>query len=189
MRTLEEILAEIGDDEDIQFADDYAEPGYVLTDKGIILADWNNIPDNIYEELEELGYDLEYSDEWLIADNGDAVRTSPDSYSWEPSYLVTEYGEILTIKDEPEEWIREIIITDHLQTMSALPSHISTQTLIDLGFSRVSDEEYEHGFHPGQTDKPQDIAEKVFSEGEFSALVFRITEQSQFYIKFELWGE
>lgn len=169
---------------DYQVAEYYIEPGYDQPEKTVLLADWNKVSGELAGELEEFGYTLDWEDEWLITDAGGAVRTSPDSYSWEPSFLITGGGEILTIEDDPQEWIEELQITDHLQPLGVLPSHIEEGDLLELGYKK-DEEVYENGFHPGQTDNPEEIAKKLLTHAEY--VVFRKEEQSQFYIKFEAW--
>jgi hypothetical protein len=95
----------------INFAHDYAEPGYSLdNEKGcIFLSNWNtehywrwewvhagrsgahywdrveyenDIMPRVARILERMGYNIEWEDEWLVCDCGKAFRTSPDSYSW-----------------------------------------------------------------------------------------------------------
>jgi hypothetical protein len=170
---------------DSSHADRYIEPGYDQPEKGILLCNWNNVDTELVDELEAEGYELEYDDEWAV-DNGGAFRTQPSSYHWQPSYMLTDGGEFITIEDDPSEWIAERTLTDWNQPMKALPDHISAEDLSSAGFM-LWEEEFENGHHPGQTDNPEDIAKHLFEELEASEVVFQITEQSQFYIKYEAW--
>ena len=172
----------------IQVANHYIEPGYTQPEKGILLANWNDIHEEYADALEEEGYELEWEDEWLVAGSGGAVRTQPSSYCWQPSYRITEHGEILTIEDPASEWIEDSAITDYMQPMKCVPNHITDQDLIEEGYQLYDiDDEYENGMHPGQTDDPKEIATLLFTEHEASSVVFKLTEQSQFYIKFQAW--
>lgn len=171
---------------DSYHADRYIEPGYDQPETGILLANWNQVESDLMDELEAEGYELEWSDQWLVTDNGGAVRTSPDSYQWQPSYLVTDHGDIITIEDDASEWIAEVALTDYMQPMRALPDHITTEELTSEGFI-LHEEEYENGFHPGQTDDPKEVARHLFNDVGASEVVFQQTEQSQFYIKFSAW--
>ena len=87
---------------------DYAEPGYSLSEgqEGILLANWNEVPNRIQEGLEPHA-ELVWSDEWAACcECGRAVRTSPDSYQWTPSFTLHNDCEILCLDcqaDLPQE--------------------------------------------------------------------------------------
>lgn len=91
---------------DVQvYSEGYAEPGY---DGDVVaLGNWNacsrynretqrsedidGMPARLGEALEKLGVAIEWSDEWTTCDEcGKLVRTSPDSYSWTPSYKIDD---------------------------------------------------------------------------------------------------
>lgn len=63
---------------------------------GVLMANWNHLPRNLDKLLEKAGYAVEWSDEWTICDDcGKALRTSPDSYFWEPAYTMDDSGSCL----------------------------------------------------------------------------------------------
>ncbi len=73
--------------ENMNYAREYAEPGYTQPAKGIVFANWNTLPCNLDRILERAGYAVEWSDEWATCDDcGKAIRTQPDSYQWSPAY-------------------------------------------------------------------------------------------------------
>ena len=80
-------------------ADLYGEPGYTDPDPEacIILTNWNDVPDNLQEYLKDNGHHLEWSDEWVTSNTYPvkAYRQQPDSYSWQPSFFITEDGDIV----------------------------------------------------------------------------------------------
>ena len=79
--------------ENIGYASDYAEPGYDSPKHGILFADWNPFPSNLPDALENLGYSIEWSDEWATCEDcNKAFRTEPDSYDWKPAGTITENG-------------------------------------------------------------------------------------------------
>jgi len=167
----------------------YGEPGYSDPDKGIILANWNDIPEGLIEWLEKCGYSLEWSDEWTIDyDYSKAYRTSPNSYHWEPSIMLpAESCEYLTPDDDVSEWIEACQITSNGQPVQCLPSWIGADEIINAGFTAIN-EIMESGHFPGQTDNPADIARKLFDSGAYR-VVFRKIENSQFYCKFETFAD
>jgi hypothetical protein len=79
--------------ENLGFAPHYSEPGYDQPSKGILFANWNYFFSRIDSLLEAYGYTVEWSDEWTTCDecNG-AIRTSPDSFWYEPSFAETSSG-------------------------------------------------------------------------------------------------
>ena len=171
---------------DSYHADRYIEPGYDQPETGILLANWNQVESDLMDELEAEGYELEWSDQWLVTGDGGAVRTSPDSYHWQPSYHITDHGDIITIEDDASEWIAEVALTDWNHPIRALPDHISVEDLSSAGYMLL-EEEFENGFHPGQTDDPKEVVVRLFNEMEATEVVFRVSEQSQFYTRFEAW--
>lgn len=92
--------------ENLEWASDYAEPGYKTPEKGIVFADWNVFPTVVCSILERYGYEIEWSDEWSICgDCGKAVRTQPDGYCWKPYWnqeLISN-GEFCCLDCAPEE--------------------------------------------------------------------------------------
>ena len=170
---------------DVGYCTFYGEPGYTDPEMGVILADWNHVPKELAEALEEAGYSLEWCDEWVIDYNNDkAYRTSPNSYHWEPQWILGD-GEYIFPDDGPQAYIEECAITDAAQPMRCLPSSITPQDLEAEGYALHKDD-LENGWHPGQTDDPQELAKQAFEQGA-ERVVFRKTENSQFYIKFECW--
>lgn len=120
----------------VQLADGYAETGYDDPACGVIaVGNWNTIthhtdvrngltndvvvvtdddsPERLGCILEGLGIPLEWEDEWTTCEDcGRLVRTSPDSYAWQPSYVMDE-GELLCLachaearppEEEEEPW-------------------------------------------------------------------------------------
>lgn len=162
---------------------DYGEPGYHSPAQGVVLANWNDISKRIGDYLEEAGFELEWSDEWVIDHNNDkAYRTSPDGYNWQSSVAYTDGGDLLTPDDDISEWVEEF-----QDTRRALPARIEPAELEELGFVRFGPEEpYESGFHPGQNDDPEAIIKQAHKAGA-EHVVFRIPEVSQFYLRFECW--
>lgn len=82
--------------ENMGWAEGYAEPGYDQPKRGVLMANWNKFPRHIGDTLERAGYAIEWSDEWdTCEDCNKAVRTSPDSHGWEPSFVLREDSTLL----------------------------------------------------------------------------------------------
>lgn len=171
--------------QDLSTASHYIEPGYDNDSELVILfANWNNVDDDLQEALQAAGYEMEWSDEWTTNDKGGAVRTSPDSYSWTPSYAITDDGDILTIEDTAHEWIEAMKCYDHMHTPKVIPSKYN---LAEEGMTLYNPESYETGLHPGQHDDPQKTLAEILENHPNAEVVFQISEQSQFYTKWDAW--
>lgn len=177
----------------MEWCSKYGEPGYSDPEAGVLFANWNNIPKAFADYLEAQGYELEWSDEWTIDyDNSKAYRTSPSSYDWEPSVVYTEDCGMLTPDDGAAEIIDAVSMTDWNQPAGCVPSWITWNDLQEAGYERHPDLEahdFESGWFPGQNDDPAAIAKVIWNAPgrRVERIVFRKTEQSQFYCKFECW--
>src|SRR5262249_8844341 len=124
---------------------------------------------------------LEWSDEWTTCSNcNKALRTSPDSYDWQPAYTHDDSG------------IYCFECTDWQQYLESLKDNPNSACFARCnpaayGYVRLSDAgQYESGFHTGQNDNPQQILADLHKQGK-RHIIFRIPETSQFYIRFEVW--
>lgn len=165
----------------------YGEPGYQDPEEAVVFANWNNIPGWVPEYLEAAGFSIEWEDEWYIDyDYAKAYRTSGDSYHWQCQIHFTNDGTVLTPDDPASAWVEEFMNDPR----KALPSRITREELQALDFDRYPDwdaGDFESGWHPGQTDDPKSIATQIDREFPGADVVFRLTEVSQFYLKFEAW--
>ena len=193
---LEIILNYLQEKHYLEWANTYGEPGYSDPEKGILFLDWNPISQRIQDYLEEQGYELEWSDEWIIdyegSEGSTAYRTSPDSYSWVSQIRLTDDGEILTPEHDVEEWLDYAKSTDHNQPHKALPDFITEDQLAEAGYKLYEPEgyPYETGFHQGQTDDPEQVYKNIEEDsntGDVESVVFQISEQSQFYTKWKAY--
>jgi len=166
----------------IEWADEYAEPGYGPAEKGIAFANWNpELEHRVGDVLEKLGVECEWSDEWATCGNcGKAVRTSPDCYFWKPYYWLCE-GELTCgecILKDPEG----IGYLEHLEN-----NPYSADTL-GVDWSKYGyillDEKWENGLHPGMNDKPEEVMAKLLKYHD--SAIFTL-ETSQFYVTFRAW--
>ncbi len=120
---------------ELEWVQEYGEPGYVTPENGILIANWNRIPQALQDRLEAQGYELEWSDEWYV-DNGKsptrAWRTQPDGMSWEPRVRARD-GYMITPDSDPQELIDSALNDDD----SALPSWFDPSELESRGFVLV----------------------------------------------------
>lgn len=174
------------------FFDKYPESNYAVgcsergyDDKPVILANWNNIPDKVYQALENHGYSCEWEDEWIVCDDcGKAFRSSPDSYGWE---MFGYIGDGFAVCGNCIDW------DEYLESMENHPKMAVTCSLFH-SFSgeiesryEVVKEGFENGFHQGQNDNPSEILKALLKDDPTGRYLFVINGQGQFDIEFSVY--
>lgn len=166
----------------LQDANEYGDPGYEKPARGILLANWNDIPQALQDRLEKQGFEMEWEDEWYI-DSGrtpsKAYRTQANYHGWESRVMLID-GDVLTPDDDLEEWI------EHCQNKASksLPSWWPQEDITKLGWVRTS-EQFEAGLHPGQNDDPRAIARRIREAGD--SFLFQVTDKGQFDVNFTVY--
>ncbi len=123
----------------VDWADQYGEPGYETPAKGILFADWNDISKPLQTRLEKQGYELEWSDEWYVDSSSSpakAYRTQPDGHGWESRLRMID-GNYLTPDSDAQEWI-DAALNDGI-TGEPLPSWFDSSELSLRGFVMMPD--------------------------------------------------
>lgn len=121
-----------------------------------------------------------FSDEYTTCSDCNAlIRTSPDSYSWQPDFIVDDCGIHCAqyVQDNPEDTIDAVKNTD-----TPLPVSIDPEA---HGWVRLNKQSLESGFFPGQTDNPETYRRALTNAGV--DYLFRIDEPSQFYTRWSVW--
>lgn len=178
---------------DTDIATGYSEPGYSEPESGIVvLSNWNAHGYNSDEKsdqtmprlsalLEYFGASIEWSDEWYTCSCGKCVRTTADSHDWTPSYWMYE-GEIECcecVENDPSGYI------EHLEGNEESALTMGFIDLSDHDYHRVN-QDYETGWHYGQNDSPEKIAESLRDIG-IERFIFEINESSMFYVTWSVW--
>ena len=178
---------------DFCYAEKMAEPGYDQTARGVILTNWNNVPEHIAKGLELRGFDTRWLDEWVVVHNAndccsEAYRSSPDCYSWTPSFVLTDGGELLGLneaQENPEQYF-DLLLNDPDRALTF--RGISPEEHGWVQYNPADEvQEYENGFHAGMNDSPATVLEKAQEKYPEHDFMFQISEQSQFYTRFILW--
>lgn len=185
----------------LEFAGSYGEPGYssaLSPERLIVLGnhwckcdrqDMHTIDKHYphaFQALEDSGVEFEWYDEWTIDyENDKAYRSSPDSYSWQPSFVYSDDGGIITPDDDIDVWIDWALNN----VSNVIPSVIySGSDLEDAGFEKFNAYPFQNGFHEGMDETPEKAVEKLYAEqGNDVEFVFSFQENSQFYIGFDLY--
>ena len=167
--------------ENLVYCTEYAEPGYDNPKKAILFCNWNYFPIMLADILEKYGYAIEWEDEWTRC-NGcyKALRTSPDSHSWQPSYIEnTETGEC---------FCRDCVTDDDIACLEDNPTHTINLDGIDLtqhGYRELQCD-YIAGLREGSNDDPKQIYNALYNKGH-SRLLFQVSNVDQFDISFCVW--
>lgn len=187
--------------EEIQIhTEGYAEPGY----DGDVVAtgDWNSVdrydsrlqvrvdllggdlPERLCEAFERIGVEIEWSDEWSTCEDcGKLVRTSGDSYSWQPAYVIMNDCELFC--HECAQGFAE----EYLQSIEGEPDRCCALDDVDpedYGYVKHNAESFETGWHPGQNDDPHKLAKELRSYG-IERFLFKLDENSQFYSRWSVY--
>jgi hypothetical protein len=177
-----DIRSAISEIENMDFSAEYAEPGYSNPLKGILFADWNYFPRGIDSILERYGYQIEWSDEWTTCEQcGRAVRTSPDSHGYQPSYVILNDCEIVCVDCLNGD------AGDYLESLENHPNRALNVPAINpakWGYVQLEDG-FESGFHPGQNDNPKAIYARLHAQ--YPRLLFKIDGVGQFDFTFSVW--
>lgn len=178
----------------IEWASGYAEPGYAEPRRGgVFFSNWNDVTHydghahkvddgtmgRLATALEAYGAAIEWEDEWSRCANcGKAIRTSADSYVWQPAY--SEGGEVchVCVTEDPADYLHELEGSDtRAWTLDIDPAEHGYKLLED-GF--------ESGLHPGQNDDPRKIAAELRERG-IDNFVFRLDAVGQFDATFSVY--
>jgi uncharacterized Zn-finger protein len=187
-----------------QTAGEYGEPGYGTVNTTMVvlgnywcncnkianLHEHANHHPRIWAQMKTQGIEFEWHDEWVVdyAYNK-AYRCEADSYQWQPSYIMTDDGKLMTAANDIDTWT-EWAAND---AERAIPSRIiNKQQLVDAGWMVIHDR-IENGWHQGMDDDPkayldmeQDNMEKAGVKFDY---LFTLDETSQFYITFSMWAK
>lgn len=175
------------------------EPGYDYDDDTVmVVGNWNSKrtgtvwerqhPIRLGNMLETTGAEIDWHDEWTqCGECYRAVRTQPNSYSWTPSYIWTEYEPVCVecVLENLEAFLEDFIN----DPQKAFPFDVS---LRDYGFEKWEPNDphtYEIGFHPHQTDDPKRVLPEIqdaFPDDDIE-VVFLIDSKGQFDMRWSAW--
>lgn len=155
-----------------------------------VIGNWNGtMGGRLFKALERIGVDAEWSDQHDPCDDcGKLLETSPNSYSWQPNYLIDEECryvcfDCLDVSDDSV--LEEFGYIDNPD--KAIPD-VLARHLPEWGWEPFNGT-FENGWHPGQDDKPEKILARIEAKWfkNKRKVVFRLDETSQFYIRFTAW--
>ena len=175
------------DDRIDNYSFEYKELGYSMDKDVILFANWNDWTSEEMEIIESFA-EVEWLDEWTTCHEcGGAVRTSPDSYGWSPSFVVLDDCDLVCL-----DCLIESGLDDYLESLENNPkiaindSLQSRIELTDYGYTMLDDySDNKNGLHRGMNDDPTSIYDDL--KGQHNRILFVISETSQFYITFDVY--
>ena len=182
------ILNNLRDVHYLEECSDYGEKGYSLPEgkSQIAFANWNPISKNIQKYLELIGYELQWSDEWIQSyETSKCYRVTGDCYSWKPYYFLFNECEVVGGDEiEEDEAIAEEYINEYLlNNCEQVNLFDIDKTLFGMGFSPEPNN-FESGWY-GENDSPEEIAKSLTKAGK--DFVFSGLSNEQFRSNFSVW--
>jgi hypothetical protein len=180
----------IWDDIYMNVAEDHDGRTYVIFDSNSDVDKFDHLVKEVLE-IEDgeiffvedvLDIDVVYSDEYTTCDDcSHVIRTSPDSYHWQPDYYVGDgfivCGDCFKNNEDYQEGYINEKINDPKTAINGL---ITESQLESLGFQKIG-EEYENGWYHVE-DNPQEIYERL--SDKYEEIVFLVNNVEQFRINF-----
>jgi len=198
---LYEILRPLSDSGEINQYDGYA-PGSGDPDVVVFTADWNTetrwnadtnqhiVLDDSLSRLGELLESLPNTEiDWSDQVDGcgecyKAIETQPTSYGWTPPYaFVEDVGNVCQgcLQGDPEAYLVDL----EGSTNSALSPSLGIDPS-DHGYQQIP-QEYETGWHPGQTDSPETVSQILGNQLWMERYFFAIDSTGQFDTQWSVW--
>jgi hypothetical protein len=190
---------------DYDYYSGISETGY--EDKPLLCSNWNKLSDKFYSFTEK-HINLGWDDEWMHCDCCyKAVRSIPNSYDWEKSYILVNDCEIMC-KECIVDYIDEVIDEYKNNKKKVLPSwflpylekkgfkqynkdSVENPILFFSNLSFIIDSLhktkgfYESGMHEHMTDTPDKALEKLDTSKYI--YIFILSGVSQFYISWDMY--
>lgn len=153
-----------------------------------VTGNWNGeLGGRLFKALDRIGVDAEWYDENDPCDDcGKLMRVKSDSYMWQPQYLRDSECQIVCF--DCLDLSDDSVLDDFGYVDDAhkcVPDKLG-EKLDGWGWAPYNGV-YENGWHPGQTDDPQVIFDKIKEQSPELSIVFRLDEVSQFFIRFTAW--
>ena len=165
-------------------------------EKPTLASDWNNIPQQLYDYLENF-YNLDWSDECTgCVDCGAHIHTTPTSYDDVGDYIVTEYGYVCgeCVGKSQVDYLEDFIFwSDSALVYPKALKYFQKPALKEAGFvefqsvDSMCKDVYETGFHVGQNDNPSKVAKMIHETLGSVEVVFLIDNIGQFDCRWSVY--
>ncbi len=154
----------------------------------LIFEDWDEVKEieSFIKAIDEdvsldsiMDYNWGFSDEYTLCSNcGTVLRTSPDSYGWQPDYDQTDYGIFCSDCIDEDQYIEDRINQNKLVNKYLV-------SLEDHGWIML-DFKFDNGMHYGMNSDPKKII-NILTNLDLPIDVIFTGQPSQFYIDFQAW--
>jgi hypothetical protein len=152
-----------------------------------VSGNWNGaMGKRLFTALERIGVQCEYHDEVEQCSNCyKMLQSRPTHYGWQPRYIQDDEGRVCfdCLDTSDDQILEDFGYIDNAE--KAIPD-VLARHLETWGWAPYNGV-FENGWHPGQTDKPTEIFDKIKEKEPNLSVVFRLDEVSQFYIRFTAW--
>lgn len=181
----------------------YAEPGYHNNVTVWVLGNWNDkrhleelpgggskwitddkLPSRLFDALKRIGVEGEWLDEWEQCSNCWRIfRVSGDSYSWKKFGVQLDDGDNLCGDCALDSEFLPDVLGQYVNHPERCVTFCGASVLEEQGWTLFNPEhQFESGLHPGQTDSPATVFERIRSENPEVDVLFYLDESSQFYV-------
>jgi hypothetical protein len=150
------------------------------SDKVVIASDWNDIPDAMYNYLENF-YHLDWSDECTGCSECNAhIHLTPSHYGDIGNHIITEYGYVCRkcVEDNQVAYLEDFINWSDSTVQNRAIKYFQKPALEEAGFvefhsiNSICKDVYETGFHAGQNDDPVSVAKMIHETLGLVEIVF-----------------
>lgn len=129
---------------------------------------------------------MHWADEWCVCSEcGVGVKLTPDCYGWQPNYITTK-GDRLCRKCAIED-VEDVLEEEFANNPNkALPSWLKEKA-VKKGWISLVQDNFETGWHSGQTDDPQAVLNEYIEEYPEDTFVFCIDTVGAFDVHFSIY--
>ena len=159
------------------------------TEKVTLASDWNPVPKQLYDYLENF-YNLAWSDTSTgCAECNAWIDLTPGYYGDAGQYISTEYGYVCRkcVEGNQESYLEEFVFwSDPKAYQHRAIKWFQKPALAEAGFvefqsvDSMCKDVYETGFHAGQNDDPNEVAKMIHEALGLVEIVFCIDDVGQF---------
>jgi len=159
--------------------------GKLNNEEFIIVEAYGDKEDRYVNIMDQQSIEYGYSDEYTFcSDCGNIIRTSPNSYSWQPDYYIGD-GFIVCNECFNQEGYQQDYIETLINECTRVNQLLTDDQLLEIGYTQINRDSYENGWHEGQNDDPKIIYNSLTDK--YNNIVFSLSEQSQFYVRFDVY--
>jgi len=169
------------------FAEEYGERGYFKEKEGnvIVTGDWNYLAGSIYDIIEENGYEMEWSDQWIMDYDTQEIFKSNGDEQGELSYFWISECEIASIEGNEEAYI-EYVSMERQDSIDSVKLGVSWIDYEEYGYEDIEKSCHETGMY-GIWEDPREAYDKF--KHEYERIVYVLCSANPFATRWKLYGK